>query len=154
MSSDAIELNGQERNDFHAMERRIGSAIRKCRERRGIKVSALARDVAKRGVSCDPSYLSRMERGAVAIPLRTLLALCRALDVSPGEVIELQREEPLSLSELIPEPSIEKLRYLAMQNKRLVAEALFRAIQLIEEVAALYESGDRAAPAAREKITS
>jgi transcriptional regulator with XRE-family HTH domain len=135
--------HGAVRSDFHVLERRIGAGIRKWRERRGISVSSLARQVALLGVSCDSSYLSRMERGAVAMPLRTFLALCQTLNVNPAQVIDLQLPEAPTLVELIPEPSLEKLKYLAIQNEQLVADALFRAIQLIEEVAGLYESAAR-----------
>ena len=74
------------------------------------------------------------------MPMRTFLALCQVLEVHPAEVIDLQMPASPTLEDLIPEPSLQKLRFLAIQNETLVADALFRAIQLIEEIAGLYES--------------
>ena len=70
----------------------IGKRLRVLRRKRGLSMR-LALDVRNEdGIKLDPSYLSRMERGRVEIPLRTLLALADFFQVSPGWLIEGEKE--------------------------------------------------------------
>lgn len=62
----------------------IGARIRRTRKERDIKMT-IADDVrTKYKVKLNPSYLSKMERGKVAIPLKTLLALADYYSVHPS----------------------------------------------------------------------
>lgn len=60
--------------------------LREARARAGISGNALARAVTEAGLSLDPSYLNRIERGEREPPRRELVeALAAALRLAPAE---------------------------------------------------------------------
>jgi len=66
----------------------IGGRLRRIREARG-KNMTIAHEIRDLyDVKIDPSYLSRMERGKVEIPLRTLFALADYYQISAGLLID------------------------------------------------------------------
>lgn len=66
----------------------IGGRIRATRKDRGVKMT-IADDVRTAyKVKLNPSYLSKMERGKVAIPLKTMLALADYYKVHPSQWID------------------------------------------------------------------
>lgn len=66
----------------------IGRRIRRIREAKGQKMT-IAHEIRTRyNIKIDPSYLSRMERGKVEIPLRTLYALADFFDISLARLID------------------------------------------------------------------
>ena len=66
----------------------IGGRLRRLRGKRGLsmRVAYLIRETY--GVKIDPSYLSRIERGRVELPLRTLMAFADYYDVSPAWLLD------------------------------------------------------------------
>lgn len=86
----------------------IGSRIRATRKERDIKMTIADEVRAAYKVKLNPSYLSKMERGKVAIPLKTLLALADFYQVHPSLWIDP-----------IPDGAGKELAYL-FQNPRLV----------------------------------
>ena len=107
------------------IEKRVGPRLRRWRMRRGLSISDTARQAKAQGVACDSSYLSRMERGEVNIPLRTMLALCRVLRIGPQDV--LGRDFPTTQSALdsLPQRTLRLLIFLADKDTRLMGEPLY-----------------------------
>ncbi len=70
------------------MKQEIGGRLRKLRMDRNLSMRVAFRVRSDYGIKIDPSYLSRIERGKVEIPLRTLFALADFYDVSPGWLID------------------------------------------------------------------
>ena len=66
----------------HPFLKRLGTRIRRLRERKGLSQEALA-DLAR----LDRSYMSGIERGVRNVTLLKLFAVARALKVSPRELL-------------------------------------------------------------------
>ena len=83
-----LRQNGAMQGKMEDNLRSIGERLRRIREATG-KNMTIAHEIRSRyNVKIDPSYLSRMERGKVEIPLRTLYALADYFKVSPGCLID------------------------------------------------------------------
>ncbi len=67
---------------------RIGERLRQIREARGLKMTIADQINAKYGVSLDSSYMSRMERGKVNIPMKTLCAFADYYNVPLGHLVD------------------------------------------------------------------
>ena len=103
---------------------RVGERLRKLREARGESMS-VAKTIRERfGVKLDASYLSRMERGKVEIPLRTLFACAKYYEVDPCDLIrsdEYSDESPVHNMFLQPDlKSAFELLYVEMGKDNLV----------------------------------
>lgn len=72
----------------HVQAGSIGDRLREYREIRGLSIVSLARSVKAEypEIAIDGSYLSRMERGKVSIPLRTLAAICAVLGARLSDI--------------------------------------------------------------------
>ena len=57
-------------------------------------------------VKLDPSYLSRIERGKVEIPLRTLFALADYFDVNPLYLLDMEKAEGDGGEYILEEPDL------------------------------------------------
>ncbi len=70
----------------------IGQKIRALRKAQGLSMRVAYKIRNDYEVKIDPSYLSRIERGRVEIPLRTLLALADYYKVSPAWLLDTESE--------------------------------------------------------------
>ncbi len=79
-----------------ALELKVAQKLRDVRKRKGLTMKLASKIRRRYGVKINASYLSKMERGEVTIPLRTLFALLdyykqplavffSGLDESPGK---------------------------------------------------------------------
>ena len=70
------------------LNEQIGARIRRLRKARGLSMNIAHNLRADYNIKIDPSYLSRIERGRVEIPLRTLFAIADFFAVAPAELID------------------------------------------------------------------
>lgn len=117
----------------------VGRWIGRERDAQGLTKSALARRVAARmGNQMDSSYLSRMERGQVAIPARTMEALVAELghdmgvmtrDIYPGTTVD---ESFVAMVQELPIAIRRRLNTAARLCPQILKQAIHSLSGLIE----------------------
>lgn len=84
-----LDKNAPQAATIHTLLDSVTAQLREVIARHGGSLMKIADAVRRKyGVKLDGSYLSRMLRGKVEIPLRTLLALCDYLGVNPGMMLD------------------------------------------------------------------
>lgn len=107
----------------------FGKNLRSFRER--AKLSQ--RELADRAGMNQSTY-SRLERGVTSVPLGTLLAVARALDISPAQLVDAANLEPeqfASNAEL--GRLMQKLRRLSPARRRVVEATVNALIEAADE---------------------
>ena len=105
----------------------LGNRLRTLRRARGLSLRLADQVRARYDVKLDPSYLSRVERGRAALPLRTLCALADYFAVEPAALLFAEGSPPVphlsgSLGALSPE-EFRRVEELLRQALALVSAA-------------------------------
>gem|GEM_PF-1252144 len=107
----------------------FGKNLRSFRER--AKLSQ--RELADRA-GMDQSTYSRLERGVTSVPLGTLLAVARALDISPAQLVEAANLEPEKFANSAELGRLmQKLRRLSPARRRVVEATVNALIEAADE---------------------
>jgi transcriptional regulator with XRE-family HTH domain len=107
---------------------KIGPAIRKLREERGMTLEALI----DRGVSSDASNLSRLERGRQKPSYDLLLEISAALGVKLSEIFSLAEREEAEVLEKDPalRSIVTKYNKLTPHHQAILGEVITSLIKL------------------------
>lgn len=119
---------------------RLGMRLRALRRARGLTMRIADQVRLRYGVKLDPSYLSRIERGQAALPLRTLFALADYFGVEAGALL-LDADEKTAAG-----PRFENLGLISAEEFSQVQRLIRVALVLLtgeEGISAEDASGDR-----------
>ena len=96
------------------INQKIGNRMRRLRKSNGLSMAMAYRLRTDYEIKIDPSYLSRIERGRVEIPLRTICAVAKFFEVSPAELVDpCASDAPRGVEYILEDPNIiEDLRLL------------------------------------------
>ncbi|MEQ9366198.1 MAG: helix-turn-helix transcriptional regulator [Leptospirales bacterium] len=140
-----LPQSGWKSGTVEEISQQVGASLRRWRERRGMSLAQTAPLVRAQGVSCDGSYLSRMELGGVNIPMRTLIAICRVLRVSPRYILSKDFPTTETVLDAMPRSTLRLLIAVWERDERLLGTPLNAALVSILESINLQDRKDSAA---------